>query len=457
MKRVIVKYKDLSRWDVKSFTSNFIFWGIKLVPFWNILKDAKIEFEKIEKDKEYKILWVRSYWKWVFESKIVKWANLLTTSTTHNQKIKKNMLFWCKVDTKNWAFWITKEEHIWYYASKNMIQVEINLDLVLPEYLQLLFSLKFFQNYLDSFVVWLTNRKYISFTDLVNIPFPLPNKDIQKQIVEDFENNKIKAQNLKNEALEKEKNIDDFLMSELGIEKQEQKRKKWPFIVRYKDLERWWVEFNAYDWTLDNLFYSNKFGLDKIWNVAKINEVIEFEKEDQEKQISFIPMEYVSDKDWIIEKVESKKFKTVYTWYTKFIEWDIIWAKITPCMQNWKSAIAKNMENWIWVWSTEFHVIRPNNKIYDKYLWLILRSQYLLDNAKRYFTGSAWQQRVPDTFLKDLKIPLPTIWDEKTPWTQKYIVSKIDEIKKEIDKLNIEAERLEKEADENLEKTILWV
>ena len=50
MKRVIVKYKDLSRWDVKSFTSNFIFWGIKLVPFWNILKDAKIEFEKTISD-----------------------------------------------------------------------------------------------------------------------------------------------------------------------------------------------------------------------------------------------------------------------------------------------------------------------------------------------------------------------------------------------------------------------
>lgn len=449
MKNTVVQYKDLSRWDVKSFL-NTLKAPFPVVKLWNYIYEHS-EKENIftEKEKEFSILWVTNK-VWIYLNEIKKWKEI-------NQPYKK-VLSWeiaynpYRVNVG--SIWIVQEEYNNYYISPAYVVFWTNEKLY-NKYLYLILSSSWYNDFLRAKTSG-SVRQNLTFNLLSDLEIPLPNIITQKQIVEEYENNKKQAQNLRNEALEKEKNIDDFLVSELGIEKQKQNKKKWPFIVRFKDLERWWIEFNSHDWTLDNLLCSNKFSLEKIWNIAKLNEVIEFNKEDREKQISFIPMEYISDKSWTIEKSESRKFKSVYTWYTKFIEWDIIWAKITPCMQNWKSAIATNLENWIWVWSTEFHVIRPSNKVYDKYLWLILRSKYLLDNAKRYFIGSAWQQRVPDAFLKELKIPLPPIWDEKTPWTQKYIVSKIDEIKQEIDNLNAKAEKLEKEADENLEKAILW-
>jgi len=151
---------------------------------------------------------------------------------------------------------------------------------------------------------------------------------------------------------------------------------------------------------------------------------------------------------WAVELKNKEIITDRYTSKPSAIskEWDII---ICVRATIWKLAFwYKEYCLWRWVAS-----ITPK-EVDSKYLFSLLEyfEEYLISK----WTWSTFKQ-ISKWTLENLKIPLPDIWDEKTPWTQKYIVSKIDEMKKEIDKLNIEAERLEKEADENLEKTILWV
>ncbi len=125
--------------------------------------------------------------------------------------------------------------------------------------------------------------------------------------------------------------------------------------------------------------------------------------------VSFIPMEDISDiyGEWIGEKnIKKAKIKG----YTKFQDGDLLWARITPCMQNGKSAIVKNLKNNRGCGSTEFHIVRVYaNSIIPEYLHVLLRQDELLKDAQRYFTGSAGQQRVPASYLSNLVIPVPPI------------------------------------------------
>ena len=79
-------------------------------------------------------------------------------------------------------------------------------------------------------------------------------------------------------------------------------------------------------------------------------------------------------------------------------------------MQNGKSAFLQNLVNSKGCGSTEFHVIRIKSEdVLPQYIHILLRHVDVLSDAKKYFTGSAGQQRVPESYLKDLLIPVPAL------------------------------------------------
>jgi type I restriction enzyme S subunit len=96
--------------------------------------------------------------------------------------------------------------------------------------------------------------------------------------------------------------------------------------------------------------------------------------------------------------------------YTPFAENDILWAKITPCMQNGKSCIVRGLQNGIGFGSTEFHVFRSiDNEVLQEFIWEFLNMDALRSAAIYAFSGSAGHQRVPDSFLADLPFPKLTV------------------------------------------------
>ncbi|MDY3096281.1 MAG: hypothetical protein SOW42_00870, partial [Methanobrevibacter sp.] len=105
--------------------------------------------------------------------------------------------------------------------------------------------------------------------------------------------------------------------------------------------------------------------------------------------VSFIEMASVSNNGYIENKIDKSLGELRKGSYTYFAENDIIIAKITPCMENGKCAIAKNLTNQIGLGSSEFHVFRKNcNDVNNVFLFYYLNREKIRKNAEQNMTGA---------------------------------------------------------------------
>jgi type I restriction enzyme S subunit len=128
---------------------------------------------------------------------------------------------------------------------------------------------------------------------------------------------------------------------------------------------------------------------------------------------TFVPMSAVDERLGAIVRAETKPFGQVKKGYTYFEAGDVLFAKITPCMQNGKHAIARDLVGGFGFGTTEFHVLHPGPAIIPDWTHHFIRQPEVLENAKAYFTGAVGQQRVPESYLADLEIPLPPLEAQK--------------------------------------------
>lgn len=155
---------------------------------------------------------------------------------------------------------------------------------------------------------------------------------------------------------------------------------------------------------------------DESWEEKKLGEVcsvnprkIDAKNLDDNLEVSFIPMAAVSDVLGEIVNPEVKNLEDVRTGFTNFAEGDVIFAKITPCMENGKSAVVGPLLNDIGYGSTEFYVLRCKEELYNKYLYHMVRNTTFRAEAKAVMTGAVGQQRVPKTFLQEYQLLLPSL------------------------------------------------
>ena len=156
-------------------------------------------------------------------------------------------------------------------------------------------------------------------------------------------------------------------------------------------------------------FISNSYPSYELGQLFYINPPVSYKHITKNDLISFVPMEDIDEQNGII-KLQKTTFYSNIKGFTKFQNGDLLWAKITPCMQNGKSAIARNLVNGVGCGSTEFYVLRPkSDKVLIEYIHYILRDNRVLESARNSFGGSAGQQRVSSSYLRSIKIPLPPI------------------------------------------------
>lgn len=125
--------------------------------------------------------------------------------------------------------------------------------------------------------------------------------------------------------------------------------------------------------------------------------------------VSFVSMPAVTEHGEI-DATEKRKYDEVKTGFTYFAENDVLFAKITPCMENGKGAVARGLHNGIGFGSTEFHVLRPLKGVSDpQWIYtLTIFPQFRYDAANN-MTGSAGQRRVPASFLESYRVAVPPI------------------------------------------------
>ena len=126
-------------------------------------------------------------------------------------------------------------------------------------------------------------------------------------------------------------------------------------------------------------------------------------------EISFITMADISE-DGRINVDNIKKLEDVKNNFTFFKENDVLFAKITPCMENGKGGVAKSLKNNIGFGTTEIHVLRPISNITNsQWIYHLTKLPLFRKDAEIHMTGSAGQKRVPTTYLANFKIKVPPI------------------------------------------------
>ena len=125
--------------------------------------------------------------------------------------------------------------------------------------------------------------------------------------------------------------------------------------------------------------------------------------------ISFVPMAAVEAGTGRIDLSQTRLFADVRKGYTKFSEGDVLFAKITPSMENGKVAVAKGLTNNCGCGSTEFHVLRPRKGISGDFLLFFLLQDAFRGEAQGHMAGTAGQLRVPAGFLEEADFLLPPL------------------------------------------------
>lgn len=170
------------------------------------------------------------------------------------------------------------------------------------------------------------------------------------------------------------------------------------------------------------------------WTMVRLSDIVSINPSltahlDDDLEVSFVPMKAVEAMSGRVDLSETRRAREVRKGYTSFYSGDVLWAKITPCMENGKVAVIRNLKNDVGFGSTEFHVLRPFARgVTAEWLFFFLTQQSVRQDARKHMTGSAGQLRVPTAYLADLIVPLPPRVEQRA------IVVKIEALFSELDK-----------------------
>lgn len=143
--------------------------------------------------------------------------------------------------------------------------------------------------------------------------------------------------------------------------------------------------------------------------------------------VTFVPMPAVDADSGTIKNPLIRPYAEVAKGFTAFRDEDVIMAKITPCMENGKAAIARGLTNGLGFGSTEFHVLRSRGDVLPEFIHCFVRQEAFRTAAAMEMTGSVGQKRVPVEFIENAEVPLPPLPE------QQRIVEAIERLRARVD------------------------
>lgn len=160
--------------------------------------------------------------------------------------------------------------------------------------------------------------------------------------------------------------------------------------------------------------------LPKGWAWAKIGDICEVnprrfdDPPEEDDLLSFVPMASVEAGTGNLDASQVKTYAEVKRKsLTPFQENDVIFSKITPCMENGKIALAEGLHGGCAVGSTEFMILRCGGNLNPKYLMHFLLQSSFRKEAERNMAGAVGQRRVPKSFISDYEIPVPPMAEQQ--------------------------------------------
>ena len=143
--------------------------------------------------------------------------------------------------------------------------------------------------------------------------------------------------------------------------------------------------------------------------------------------VSFVPMADLGENRIAFRPKETKRIGDLGTSYTYFANGDVLVAKVTPCFENGKAGIARELTNGIGFGSSEYYVLRSSDRVLPEFIYFCVTHALFRKPAIEQMTGTGGLQRVPKGFVESFEIPLPPLE------VQQEIVAEIEGYQKVID------------------------
>lgn len=176
------------------------------------------------------------------------------------------------------------------------------------------------------------------------------------------------------------------------------------------------------------------FDIPESWCWVRLGDVCQINPrnkvEDENIDATFLSMTAINDGYSNGYNPLVKSWNEIRSGFTHFADGDVIFAKITPCFQNRKSAVVKGLTNGIGAGTTELYVLRSYGKyINEKYLLYFVKNQQFILDGMATMKGTAGQQRISRNFVINYLLPLPPFAE------QKRIIEKLDALLSQVDEL----------------------
>ncbi|MCK5242192.1 N-6 DNA methylase [bacterium] len=160
--------------------------------------------------------------------------------------------------------------------------------------------------------------------------------------------------------------------------------------------------------------YKPRIDIDPEWEMVELGKVCELNPKksrisdkNQELVVSFVPMADINENQMYFESKQKKRLGDVFEGYTYFQNEDVLLAKVTPCFENGKAGLARNLLNGIGFGSSEFYVLRAGNKVRPEWIYYNIVPRSFRGSGKAKMTGTGGLQRVPKDFVSKWLIPRP--------------------------------------------------
>jgi type I restriction enzyme S subunit len=144
--------------------------------------------------------------------------------------------------------------------------------------------------------------------------------------------------------------------------------------------------------------------------MADINPPVPPSAEDQD--VSFVPMEAVGELGGL-DLSRTRSIGEVRSGYTGFVDGDVVVAKITPCFENGKGALADQLVNGIGFGTTELHVLRAHAGVDPKYLFYVTISHPFRHSGEGAMYGAGGQKRISTEFVQEFRWALPPLEEQR--------------------------------------------
>jgi type I restriction enzyme S subunit len=172
------------------------------------------------------------------------------------------------------------------------------------------------------------------------------------------------------------------------------------------------------------------------WAIASLDEIAEINPRhsrdiEDSLPVTFVRMPALSETGTNFQFTEERELGKVRKAFTHFAEGDVLFAKITPCMENGKAAVASHLLNGLGCGTTELHVLRPRDGISSKYIYHFIHRDTFREEGARNFTGTAGQLRVPVDFMREAQMPLAPSNE------QRRIVAKLEKLLSRVDAVDL--------------------